>query len=138
MVDHRKHSVAHAGLLYDEMRRLGKYKFCVELIENYPCGNKEELVATLQFYIRERGTLNNRATKDGTALTNRATKDGTEHAYVKSDIIQLKVLVYELHAKISQIETQTDALLNHVYMHREYQHRYRSMNKNRKRNGNKQ
>jgi hypothetical protein len=65
------------------MRRLGKHQVYIELIKNYPCGDKEELGATQQFYIRERGTL-----------TNRATKDGTEQADIKSYIIQLKVLVY--------------------------------------------
>ena len=93
MVDHRKHSVAHEGLIYEEMRRLDKDNFYIELIENYPCESKAQLVSREQFYIRERGTLNKRATTDG-----------TEHPDVKSDIIQLKALVHELHAKIRQIE----------------------------------
>ena len=104
MVDHRKHSVAHDGLIYEEMRRLDKDHFYIELIETYPCESKAQLVSREQFYIRERGTLNKRATTDG-----------TEHTDVKSDVIQLKALVHELYAKIRQIEDKINTLFNNVY-----------------------
>ena len=56
---HRRYSINHNGLIYDEMRRLGKEHFYIELIKNYPCETKDELVSTQQCYIRDSGTLNN-------------------------------------------------------------------------------
>jgi hypothetical protein len=101
---HRHYAAAHEGKLYDEMRRLGKTHFYINLIENYPCKDKEELVAKQQFYIRERGTLNNNATTYA-----------TEQADVKLEILQLKVMVHEMHTKITQIEDKIDTLLNTLY-----------------------
>ena len=46
--------------LYDKMRELGKENFYIELLENYPCSNKEELRAREGHYIRQMGNLNKR------------------------------------------------------------------------------
>ena len=40
------------------MRTTGKDNFYIELVENYPCNTKEELMAREGHYIRERATLN--------------------------------------------------------------------------------
>ena len=74
------------------------------MIETYPCGNKDELVAKHQCYIRERCTLNNRTTTHA-----------TEQADAKTDILELRAMVHEMHAKINQIEDKLDDLLNSVY-----------------------
>ena len=44
--------------LYELMREIGKDIFYIELIELYPCNNREELRAREGYYIRERGSLN--------------------------------------------------------------------------------
>lgn len=44
--------------LYDKFKELGAGSFYIELIEEYPCNSKHELLAREGFYIRERGTLN--------------------------------------------------------------------------------
>ncbi len=62
--EYRTCSVSHDGLLYDKMRQLGKEHFYIELVEDYPCEDKYQLTARGQYYIRDRGTLNNRATRD--------------------------------------------------------------------------
>jgi hypothetical protein len=45
-------------LLYDKMRAVGKDHFYIELIEEYPCDNIEQLLKREGCYIREIGTLN--------------------------------------------------------------------------------
>ena len=40
LYEYRKCSASHVGSLYDEMRRLGKEHFYIELIEDYPCEKK--------------------------------------------------------------------------------------------------
>ena len=44
--------------LYKLMLELGKDKFHIELVEDYPCENKEQLRKREGFYIRQMGTLN--------------------------------------------------------------------------------
>ena len=44
--------------LYKLMTALGKDKFHIELIEDYPCNNKEQLRKREGHFIREMGTLN--------------------------------------------------------------------------------
>ena len=44
--------------LHELMRTIGKNNCYIELIENYPCNAKEELLAREGHYIRERATLN--------------------------------------------------------------------------------
>jgi group I intron endonuclease len=46
--------------LYLKMVEVGLDNFYIELIENYPCENKEELRKREGFFIREMGTLNSR------------------------------------------------------------------------------
>ena len=53
----RRHKL-HMGELYRHMAAIGAEHFYIELIENYPCNNCEELRAREGFYIREIGTLN--------------------------------------------------------------------------------
>ena len=42
------------------IREIGENNCYIELIETYPCNSKEELNARGGYYIRERGTLNNK------------------------------------------------------------------------------
>ena len=44
--------------LYDHMNKLDVKNFYIELIENYPCNDGDELRAREGYYIREIGTLN--------------------------------------------------------------------------------
>ena len=44
--------------LYVHMTKIGVDNFYIELLENYPCSNKEELTAREGRFIREIGTLN--------------------------------------------------------------------------------
>ena len=44
--------------LYQHIKKLGKDKFCISLIEDYPCSNKTELNCREGVFIREQGTLN--------------------------------------------------------------------------------
>ena len=44
--------------LYVHMTKIGVDSFYIELLENYPCSNKEELTAREGQLIREMGTLN--------------------------------------------------------------------------------
>ena len=111
MAEHRRHAVEHEGRLYDEMRRLCPTSFHIELIENYPCGNKDELTARQQVYIRERGTLSNNATQP----------DDTS-----KDLTNLKEMVDSLQTRLDKLEHQQNTapmqikdkmimLLNSVY-----------------------
>ena len=59
MVHHRKCSLSMSSLLYDEMKNLGIDKFYIELLEAFPCNNKDELIARENALIRERGTALN-------------------------------------------------------------------------------
>ena len=45
---------------YIKMREIGKEHFYIELLEEYPCNNNEQLRAREGHYIREKGTLNGR------------------------------------------------------------------------------
>ena len=44
--------------LYNKMRELGKDNFYIELIEEYSCNCRTELLAREGHYIKERGTIN--------------------------------------------------------------------------------
>jgi hypothetical protein len=46
--------------LYQHMVKLGIDRFCITLIEDYPCSNKTELRQREGKFIREQGTLNQR------------------------------------------------------------------------------
>ena len=60
MAEHRnKMKATPQYKLYMKMVDVGLDKFYIELIENYPCDNREELRKREGFYIREMGTLNN-------------------------------------------------------------------------------
>ena len=62
--------------LYVKMKELGKECFYIELLENYPCSNKEELRAREGHYIRKMGNLNKR-------IENRNKKEWTKDNYEK-------------------------------------------------------
>ena len=57
---HKSHSdtLFRKHKLSELMRTIGKNNCYIELIENYPCNTKEELIAREGHYIRERATLN--------------------------------------------------------------------------------
>ena len=44
--------------LYQKMKEIGVEHFYIELLEEYPCENKEQLLKKEGFYIRQIGTLN--------------------------------------------------------------------------------
>ena len=59
MADHRaKHLKQTHRPLYNQMAEIGVDKFFIELIETYPCQNREELNAREGHHIRQNGTLN--------------------------------------------------------------------------------
>ena len=63
MTTHRAHySGTRAGkqqnLFYSKMHELGIENFYIELVEECPCDNKEQLRAREGYFIRQRGTLN--------------------------------------------------------------------------------
>ena len=63
MASHRKCSNDIANrdrLLYTKMRDLGVANFYIELLEDYPCDNVEQLRRREGHFIREIGTLNQR------------------------------------------------------------------------------
>ena len=45
-------------LIYQHMLELGRDKFCISLIEDYPCNNRTELLCREGQFIRELSTLN--------------------------------------------------------------------------------
>ena len=61
MAKHRwctKSTVSCDRPLYAKMNELGVDQFYIELLEEYPCDNKEQLNAREGYYIRSTGTLN--------------------------------------------------------------------------------
>ena len=58
LYEHKSYLNEGKGDLYKLMRDIGKEPFYIELIELYPCNNREELRAREGYYIRERGSLN--------------------------------------------------------------------------------
>jgi hypothetical protein len=93
MTIHRQYAETREGQLYDEMRRLGKEHFYIELIEKYPCGNKDDLTARQHFYIKELGTLNNNTTLPD-----------DEH----KDMINVKEMVNTIQTRIDRREHQSN------------------------------
>ena len=73
MAKHRETLNTRKGhtLLYTKMKQLGVYNFYIELIEECPCDNIEQLRAVEGKYIREFSTLNKR-------IENRSKKQYTE------------------------------------------------------------
>jgi hypothetical protein len=105
MVLYRQDSVERQGLVYDEMRRLGKEHFYIELIENYPCNNKGELESRLHFFIKERSTLNSKTKQD-------TSTDAPEQSYTTNHMLEIKEMMRDLHTRICKIECKIDVLLN--------------------------
>ena len=59
MEKHRSHRTQYAHRpLYKLMNEIGVDKFRIELIEDYPCSNKENLRKREGYFIRQMGTLN--------------------------------------------------------------------------------
>jgi hypothetical protein len=100
MAIHRQYSVSHTGLFYDEMRRLGKEQFYIELIEDYPCDSNDQLTARVQYYIKERGTLNK-------VMNN-------EQADSRHAISDLTVLVQDLSTRLTHVNGKLESLRNHT------------------------
>jgi group I intron endonuclease len=66
MVYHRSDMKTKKMKLYDMMKELGVENFYIELVEEYPCDNIEQLRQREGYYIRQLGTLNSRV--DGRTL----------------------------------------------------------------------
>ena len=62
--------------LYEKFKELGADLFYIELIEEYPCNSKQELLAREGYYIRERGTINKRIAGRTTRQWHEEHKDG--------------------------------------------------------------
>ena len=58
MAKHRGDMKHKNRTLYQHMSEIGVDKFYIELIEEYPCNNIEQLLKREGFYIRQMGTLN--------------------------------------------------------------------------------
>ncbi len=77
--------------LYSLMREIGTERFCIYLIEEYPCNNKYELTQREGYWIREIGTLNTRI----------ETRTKQEYRQDNKDMITLKKKEYNTqHADI--------------------------------------
>ena len=98
MAIHRQYSVSHTGLFYDEMRRLGREQFYIELIEKCPCDSNEQLTARVQYYIKERGALNK-------VMKN-------EQADSRHMISDLTVFVQDLSTRLLHVNGKLESLRN--------------------------
>ena len=85
MVHHRKCSLSMSSLLYDEMKTLGIDKFYIELLEAFPCNNKDELIARENALIRERGTALNSLSSYKTKAKNKQADSTSESTRVETD-----------------------------------------------------
>lgn len=77
--------------LYMKMAEIGLDNFYIELIENCPCENKEELRKREGFFIREMGTLNSciagRSQKDWTIENNEHVVEHRKQYYVENKTV---------------------------------------------------
>ncbi len=80
--------------LYSLMREIGTERFCIYLIEEFPCDNKYELSQREGYWIREIGTLNQRI----------ETRTSHEYRQDNKDTIQLKKKEY--YAKHADLEKE--------------------------------
>ena len=80
------------------MRRLGREQFYIELIEKCPCDSNEQLTARVQYYIKERGTLNK-------VMKN-------EQADSRHMISDLTVLVQDLSTRLLHVNGKLESLRN--------------------------
>ena len=83
----------HTGMLNDKINEHGIDAFYIELIEDYPCDNKEQLNAREGYHIRLTGTLNNRIagrTKDSIMLTTSTKSHSTRKITEKHIAMLLK------------------------------------------------
>jgi 1,2-phenylacetyl-CoA epoxidase PaaB subunit len=106
MALHRRYSIKHNGKLYDEMRRLGNEYFYIVLIENYPCGNKDDLTSRQHFYIKERGTLNNNTTQPDDKNPDEV--ELHQPRLMNKDSINVKEMVNTIQTIIDRIEHQSN------------------------------
>ena len=63
--------------LYKLMNEIGKDKFSISLVEEYPCSNKSELLTREGYWIREFGTLNSN-------IAGRSNKECLQNYYIKN------------------------------------------------------
>ena len=72
--------------LYIKMREIGKEHFYIELLEEYPCENKDQLRAREGYYIRDLGTLNgkieDRTRKEWEAQNQQYLKDYRKNRWI--------------------------------------------------------
>ena len=91
MVHHRKCSLSMSSLLYDEMKNLGIDKFYIELLEAFPCNNKDELIARENALIRERGTALNSLSSYKAKAKKKQIDTASESTRVETDNDSTKV-----------------------------------------------
>ncbi len=63
--------------LYKLMNEIGKEKFYISLVEEYPCSNKSDLLTREGYWIREIGTLNSN-------IAGRSNKEFLQNYYIKN------------------------------------------------------
>ena len=90
MTKHR-YDVQRNSSLKTKFEEHGADKFYIELIEDYPCSNKQELLAREGHFIRERGTINKR-------IAGRSSKQWHEENKEEQAIQQNKY--YEEHIEV--------------------------------------
>ncbi len=59
-IKHKSKSKIENSILYQKMRDIGVERFRIELIEDYPCEDKYQLLQRESFWIREIGSINQR------------------------------------------------------------------------------
>ena len=110
MAYHRKaraRKVKNTKGIYSKMLEIGVDKFYIELIENYPCDNIEQLRKREGEYIRQLGTLNiniaGRTPKEGMTAYRETNKD---------ELKQKKKQYYDEHREQILIQKKTYSKIN--------------------------
>ena len=96
---HKADSKVRDCNIHKLIREIGEDKIYIELIESCPCNSREELRAREGYYIRERGTLNNKIegrTKNEWRTENKEKITEQKQQYYK-DNIEHKKQYYEDH-----------------------------------------
>jgi group I intron endonuclease len=103
--------------IYQKMVEHGVDNFYIELIEEYPCNNKEQLAAKEGQYIREMGTLNSRIegrTKKQYVIDTKEDKQEYDKKYRDENCEKIKLTHdcevcggrYQLKSKYKHIQTK--------------------------------
>ena len=107
--------------LYKKMNALGVENFYIELIEEYPCENNEQLRAREGHFIREMATLNGRIEQRTVKEWHEDNKDHVK-AYKRQHYQENKEHILE------RVKTNTENNKEHV---KQYQKEYHEKNKER-------